>query len=95
MSLTKKSAIFIYIWLVALTLIEVWIVAVGIPKNIGLLLMLGTTLGKVLMIVLYFMHMKHDRLLIWLLPGIPVLLALFFILMIFPDMVYHLPLRFR
>lgn len=91
----KRTLIFIYAWLVGLTLAEVGIVVVGIPKTAGALLMGGTTLAKVLMIALHFMHMKHDRPLIWLLPAIPVVLALFFVTMLFPDLVWHLPLMFK
>ncbi len=87
-------ALSVYIWLLALTLIEIGIVMLGIPKAAGVILMAGTTFGKSLMIMLHFMHMKYDRRIVWLLPGIPVLLAIFFIAVLFPDLVWHLPLVF-
>ncbi len=93
--LSKKSSLVIYAWLIVLTLAEVAIVALGIPKSAGAILMVGTTLAKVLMIGVYFMHLKYDRATAWLLPIIPVLLALFFVVALFPDLVYHLPLRFE
>jgi caa(3)-type oxidase subunit IV len=94
-TLTKKQGWTVYVVLIALTLLEVAIVTMGLPKAAGALLMLGTTFGKVTLIVLYFMHMKSDRPLAWLLPAIPVALAIFFVLMLFPDLVYHLPLSFH
>jgi heme/copper-type cytochrome/quinol oxidase subunit 4 len=93
--LTRRTGIIIYGWLIALTLAEVGIVAAGVPRVAGTILMAGTTLAKVLMIGLYFMHMKQDSLKAWLLPLIPVLLAVFFVVMLFPDLVFHLPLRFE
>lgn len=93
--MTKRSAFIIYGWLVVLTLLEVAIVWMGVPKEVGVVLMLGTTLGKVLMIGLYFMHIMHDRPVAWLLPVIPVALAIIFVVALFPDLVYHLPLMFR
>jgi caa(3)-type oxidase subunit IV len=93
--LTKRSAIFIYVWLIALTLIEIALVRSGMPKAVGALLMAGTTIAKVLMIGLYFMHVKYERRMAWLLPAIPVVLAVLFVLALFPDIVYHLPLRFQ
>lgn len=93
--LTRGQGWTVYTILVVLTLLEVAIVMAGIPKAAGVVLMLGTTAGKVLLIVLYFMHMKGDKPLAWLLPIVPVALAVFFVLMLFPDLVYHLPLRFH
>ncbi len=93
--LTKKSAIVIYTWLVVLTLVEVLIVRAGVTKAVGAILMAGTTLGKTLMIGLYFMHIKHDRPIAWLLPAVPLVLAVLFVLALFPDLVYHLPLKFQ
>jgi hypothetical protein len=40
------------------------------------------------------MHLKYDRRVAWLLPAIPVILAVIFVAALFPDLVYHLPLRF-
>ncbi|MCG3205548.1 MAG: hypothetical protein KCHDKBKB_02270 [Elusimicrobia bacterium] len=93
--LPKKTATLIYIWLVGLTLAEVAIAFVNMPKLAGTILLGGTTLAKTLMIGLYFMHLKHDRPVAWLLPVVPVLLAILFTAVLFPDMVYHLPLSFQ
>ena len=93
--MSKRTAVIIYGWLVVLTLVEVLIVWGGVPKNSGVILMAGTTIGKTLMIGLFFMHIKHDRPIAWLLPGIPILLALAFVAALFPDLVYHLPLRYH
>ena len=95
MPLTKRRAIVIYGWLVILTLIEVAIVVVGVPKHAGAILMGGTTVAKVSMIGLYFMHIKNDRPVAWFLPAIPLVLAVLFVLALFPDLVYHLPLHFQ
>lgn len=94
-SMTKRDAIIIYSWLILLTLVEVGVVWAGVSKEVGIIIMAGCTAGKVLMIGLYFMHLKHDRPVAWLLPGIPVLLAVLFVLALFPDIVYHLPLHFK
>ena len=93
--MTKKFGITLYIWLVGLTLAEVAIVAAGLSKAVGAILMAGTTVAKVLMIALHFMHLKQDRPIAWLLPIIPVVLAIFFVIVLFPDLVFHLPLTFQ
>lgn len=94
-SLTKRQAVMIYGWLIVLTLIEVGILMVGMAKAPGIILLAGTTLAKLLMIGLFFMHIKYDHPLAWLLPAVPLALAVFFVGMLFPDLVYHLPLLFR
>ena len=45
------------------------------------------------LIALFFMHLKFDRPAVWLLPGIPVLLGIAFVLALFPDIVWHATLR--
>lgn len=85
----------VYGWLVVLTLAEVAMVYVGIPKIAGVILVGGTTLAKVSMIGLQFMHFKYERAVAWLLPAIPVILAVFFTGMLFPDIVYQAVLIYQ
>ena len=92
--LQSKTYLVIYSWLMGLTALEVALAMMGIPKTALAILLVSTALAKALLIVLYFMHMKFDKPLVWLLPGIPVALALFFVGMLFPDMVYHAVQRF-
>jgi heme/copper-type cytochrome/quinol oxidase subunit 4 len=93
--MTKRDGLMIYGWLVALTLAEVAIVGAGVGRAVGVILMAGTTAAKLTMIGGFFMHMKHDRPIAWLLPAVPLLLAVLFVAALFPDLVYHLPLRFQ
>lgn len=92
--MTKRDGLIVYGWLVALTLAEVALVRAGLSRMAGVILMAGTTAAKLTMIGAYFMHMKNDRPVAWLLPAIPVVLAVLFVAALFPDIVYHLPLRF-
>lgn len=93
--LNKRSALIVYGWLVVLTVLEVVVIWSGMPKQAGLIVMGLTTLSKVMMIGLYFMHVMHDRPIAWLLPAVPVVLGIIFVVALFPDLVYHLPLIFQ
>jgi cytochrome c oxidase subunit 4 len=84
----------IFGWLIGLTVLEVSVVLLGWPAAAIVTLLVATALAKALLIALYFMHLKFDRRVVWLLPGIPVLLALLFVAMLFPDLVWHLPVRY-
>ena len=80
----------IYGWLLGLTMLEVGVVLLGWPKGAIITLLLSTALAKATLIALYFMHLKFDRPVVWLLPGIPVLVGIVFVLALFPDIVFHL-----
>ncbi len=85
---------FTFAWLAGLTLLEIGTVYLGLPHHALVILIVGTALGKALLIGLFFMHLKFENRLVWLLPGIPVLFAIFFILMVFPDIASHLQAPF-
>ncbi len=90
---TVFTYIAIYGWLIGLTLLEIGVVLAGWPRGAIVTILIATALAKVLLIALYFMHLKFDRRVVWLLPGIPVAIGIVFVLALFPDMVFHLVLR--
>ncbi len=89
--LTARDYAVIYAWLMVLTALEVGGVMLGFPKTAIVILLIATALTKAILIALYFMHLKFDRPVVWLLPGIPVVLGIVFVLALFPDVVFHLP----
>ena len=89
-----RTYVAIYGWLVVLTALEVAVVCMGWPRIALAAMLIATALAKAMLIALYFMHLKFDRPAVWLFPGIPIALAIFFVGMVFPDVVLHLPLRF-
>lgn len=90
---TAWTYVAIYGWLLGLTLLEVSIVLAGWPKAAVVSMLVATALAKALLIALYFMHLKFDRRLVWLLPGIPVAIGIVFVSALFPDIVFHLVQR--
>jgi caa(3)-type oxidase subunit IV len=90
---TASTYLVIYGWLLGLTILEVGVVLAGWPRGAIIAILIATALAKALLIALYFMHLKFDRPLVWLLPGIPVVLGIIFVLALFPDVVFHLVQR--
>ncbi|MBI3322012.1 MAG: cytochrome C oxidase subunit IV family protein [Candidatus Omnitrophica bacterium] len=90
---TARTYVAIYGWLIGLTILEVRVVLAGWPQGAIVTLLISTALAKALLIALYFMHLKFDRPVVWLLPGIPVVLGIVFVLALFPDVVWHLAPR--
>lgn len=91
--LSVKSYFVVFGWLLGLTVLEVGIVLAHWPQKALIIMLVSTALAKATLIALYFMHLKFDRRTVWILPGIPVLLGLFFVGMLFPDLVFHLAQR--
>ena len=92
--ITSKTYIVVFAWLGLLTLIEIGAALLQIPRHALVILIVSTALGKALLIALYFMHLKFENRFTWLLPGVPVILAILFIAMLFPDMVFHLTMMY-
>jgi caa(3)-type oxidase subunit IV len=90
---TASTYLIIYGWLLGLTILEVGIVLAGWPQGAIVTVLVAAALAKALLIALYFMHLKFDRPVVWLLPGIPVALGISFVLALFPDLVFHLVQR--
>ena len=90
---TARTYLAIYGWLIGLPVLEVGVVMAGWPRVAIVTILIATALSKALLIALYFMHLKFDRPLVWLLPGIPVALGIIFVLALFPDVVFHLVQR--
>lgn len=90
---TALTYLAIYGWLITLTVLEVGVVLAGWPRGAMVTILIATALSKVFLIALHFMHLKLDRWVVWLLPGIPVAMGIVFVLALFPDIVFHLTLR--
>lgn len=89
----QKTFLWVFGWLVVFTVAELAAVGFGLPRAILVAALAGTALGKALLIALYFMHLKFESPLVWILPGLPIFFIFFLIGGLFPDMVWHLTWR--
>ncbi len=72
-------------WLLALTIIEVALAYLHLPLVVMLLVLLGLSIIKTVLIVAYFMHLKFERMSL-VLTLIPAVVACILLLnVIFPD----------
>lgn len=86
----KKIYLIVFAWLVIFTVVEVAAAIMHIPRAALVAILLGTALGKAMLIALFFMHLKYENRWVWLLPGIPLFFAIFLICGIVPDIACHL-----
>ena len=75
----------IFYILLALTIVEVAIVYLGLPKMllVGLLVILAV--WKAALVAMHFMHLKFEKTLLSIVAIIPFILCVFLILMLLPD----------
>ncbi|HEY6245063.1 MAG TPA: cytochrome C oxidase subunit IV family protein [Pyrinomonadaceae bacterium] len=92
---SNKLFISIWGWLVALTLVEIFLAYKTMPIHIMLTILLGLSIIKAALIVAYFMHLKFERLSL-ILTLVPMLVVCICLLMVFfPDSFRSSGLRYK
>ena len=92
---SNKLFISIWVWLVALTLVEIFLAYKPMPIHLMLIVLLGLSIVKAALIVAYFMHLKFERLSL-ILTIVPMLLVCIMLLFVFfPDSFRSAGLRYR
>ena len=92
---SNKLFISIWVWLVALTLIEIFLAYKPMPIHIMLVILLGLSIIKAALIVAYFMHLRFERLslILTIVPALVVCIILLFAF--FPDSFRSAGLRYQ
>ena len=73
-------------WLFVLTVVEVGVIFVPIPKLLIAASLVILAAVKASLVAIYFMHLKFERLVIWWIAVIPVILCVFLIFMLIPEL---------
>jgi cytochrome c oxidase subunit IV len=92
---SNKLFISIWLWLVGLTLVEIFLAYMTMPIHIMLTVLLGLSIIKAALIVAYFMHLKFERLSL-ILTVVPMLVVCICLLLVFfPDSFRSSGLRYK
>jgi len=81
----EPNYIGVFWWLLALTILEIAVIYMPVARMIIVILLIGLALSKASLVGLYFMHLKFERFTLGLVALTPLVLCLFLILMISPD----------
>jgi cytochrome c oxidase subunit 4 len=65
----------VFIALAALTLIEVWVAGLPMGDVASAVALIGLAVSKALLVALYYMHLAHERKLLWYVALFPFLLS--------------------
>ena len=71
--------------LLVLTVVEVGITFLGLPKMLLASLLVILAVWKAALVAMYFMHLKFERKTLAMIAIVPFILCLFLILMLLPD----------
>ncbi len=73
-------------WLFVLTVVEVGVIFLPIPKLMIAASLVILAAVKASLVAIYFMHLKFERVVIWWIAVIPVILCVFLIFMLVPEL---------
>jgi len=92
---SNKLFISIWVWLVGLTLVEIFLAYKPMPIHLMLIVLLGLSIIKAALIVAYFMHLKYERvsLILTIVPMLIICIMLLFVF--FPDSFRSAGLRYQ
>jgi cytochrome c oxidase subunit IV len=74
-----------WVWLLVLTALALGLGYAPIPEKLKALLLVGTTLAKILVIAAVFMHLRYERLNLVLITFTPLILAIILFSFTYPE----------
>ena len=87
MATTHKDSNYmaIFWWLFALTIIEVGVIFMGLPKIVLVIALIALALSKASLVAMYFMHLRFERRAMALIAVVPLFLGGLLIFILIPD----------
>ncbi len=90
-TVTKKHPNYLAVWvgLAVLTAIEVGVAFMGLPRHLTIWTLVGLAIWKALLVALYFMHLRFERLRVVVLAAAPLPLAVILVLAVLTEYVWR------
>ncbi len=79
------SYVTIWVWLVAMLVVGVTLVVLPLSKVTAVFLIFAVAVVKAALVIRHYMHLRAQPLLIYVIAGVPVLLAIAMTLTLLPD----------
>ena len=83
-----RQTLLIWYWLMALVILSVGASFV-LPKAEALMLIFAVAVIKALLVARNYMHLKHEKAIIYAIALVPLVFVIIFLIGVFPDFVYH------
>ena len=78
----------IWVWLVVLLAVGVALILLPLSKTTAVVLIFGVATLKAFLLVRHYMHLTHQPLMVYVLLGVPVLLAIALVFVLMPDIAF-------
>ncbi len=85
----KKTYFWNAVWLAVLTVIEVWVIDIGMPRVPLVIFLLAFTVTKMMLVAMIYMHLRYETKLLRRLVFLPIPLALFFMWGVIYDLSFN------
>jgi cytochrome c oxidase subunit 4 len=82
----QPNYIGVFWWLLLLTILEVGVIFMPLTKLLIAILLVGLALSKALLVAMYFMHLKFERMTLGLIAVAPLLLCVLLVFALLPDL---------
>ncbi len=82
---TEPNYVGVFWWLLGLTILEIAVIYMPMARLIVVILLIGLALSKAVLVAMYFMHLKFERVTLGVIALTPLILCVFLILMLLPD----------
>ena len=79
----------IFWWLLALTIGEVGIIFMHLPRAILVILLVGFALAKASLVAMYFMHLKFEKRTLGIIVLTPLTICVLLVFALLPDLSQH------
>jgi cytochrome c oxidase subunit IV len=86
----EPNYMLIFWWLLGLTIAELAVAYMGLPKALMIAGLVGLAIAKAALVAMYFMHLKFERRTLGLIALTPPILLVMFVLITFPDTAWRL-----
>jgi len=87
---TRPNYFLVWVWLVVLVIISI-LASLVLPKSAALIVIFAAATTKALLVALNYMHLRYERLLLYALAIVPLVVVFVLMLALFPDFVFHHP----
>ena len=86
----EPNYIAVFLWLGALTMIEIGVSQLSLPRPTMIAMLVGLALVKVSLVALFFMHLVSERQLLKLIVVVPLIVASILLIGVTPDALHKL-----
>ncbi len=89
-SVAKPSVGYHTIWVWLMILLAAGVALLAVPsKTLGVVLIFSVAAVKAFLVLRHYMHVRHQPLMIYVMIGVPVLLAIALTLVLIPDIAFR------